>query len=373
MKKCRVLELIGGSLSDGGAETLVKEYVLNLNKQRFESAVFIDWAIPGTANYKTLTEARETLFTVYPRYNLFWRGINKYLRGFLFRRKLKKVIRDFNPDVIHVHLFALEYLSKLGADLKGRRILYTCHSTPDAIFGDSPLEEKAAGILVENHGMRFLALHEQMAKELNSRFGVKNTVVVNNGIDISRFKNVAENRISIRETLGIPKDAFVIGHVGRFSAEKNHEQLLKVFESVREVNDKAFLLLVGDGERKSEIEDKLKVKGLDHCSLILSGRKDINIILKAMDVFLFPSIYEGLGVALIEAQVAGLRCVVSDTVPAESFISGKLTTLSLNDPDEKWRDEVLDPEGGDGYPDRLEAFDIKDVIKRVEKLYLGEL
>ena len=373
MKKCRVLELIGGSLSDGGAETLVKEYVLHLDNQRFESAVFVDWVIPGTANYKMLTEAGETIFTVYPRYNPFWRGINKFLRGFLFQRKLKKVVRDFNPDVIHVHLFALEYLSKLGDVLTGRRILYTCHSTPDAIFGDSPLEEKAAGVLVKDHGLRFIALHKQMAEELNSRFGVKNTVVVNNGIDISRFKNVAENKISIRESLGIPKDAFVIGHVGRFSAEKNHEQILKVFESVREVNDKAFLLLVGAGERRSEIEEEIKGKGIDRYSLILSGRNDIHMILKAMDVFLFPSIYEGLGIALIEAQASGLRCIVSDTVPPDAFVSDNVVALDLNAPVVKWRDAVLDTALKGKFLNRIHEYDINSTVHKLEQLYLEEI
>ena len=373
MKKCRVLELIGGSLSDGGAETLVKEYVLNLDKQRFESAVFIDWVIPGTANYKMLTAAKETLFTVYPRYNLFWRGINKFLRGFLFQRKMKKEISDFNPDVIHVHLCALEYLSRITKELTGRRILYTCHSTPSMMIEDDSSEDKAARVLIKESKMRFVALHKDMAEELNARFEVKNTVVINNGINVERFKSVPESKENIRKSLEIPEEAFVIGHVGRFSKEKNHERIIRVMKQVNEVKENAFLLLVGTGELLSDVESQIESNALSQNTLILSNRTDIPRLLKAMDVFLLPSLYEGFPISLIEAQAAGLRCVVSDTVPKDSFISGKVTALSLNDPDEKWRDEILNLEGGDGYPDRLEAFDIKDVIKRVEKLYLGEL
>ena len=144
-------------------------------------------------------------------------------------------------------------------------------------------------------------------------------------------------------------------------------------KQVNEVKENAFLLLVGTGELLSDVESQIESNALSQNTLILSNRTDIPRLLKAMDVFLLPSLYEGFPISLIEAQAAGLRCVVSDTVPKDSFISGKVTALSLNDPDEKWRDEILNLEGGDGYPDRLEAFDINDVIKRVEKLYLGEL
>ena len=373
MKKCRVLELIGGSLSDGGAETLVKDYVAYLDPERFESAVFVDWIVPKAANTRILKENREKVFTVYPRYDLFWRGVNKYLRKTFFVHQLKRTIRKFNPDVIHVHLSALEYLSKVGEELKGRRILYTCHNTPSMMIEYGSPEDVAVGELVRGYSMRLIALHKDMAEELNARYGVRDTVVINNGITLDRFRKQPEGKEDIRKSLGIPLEAFVIGNIGRFSEEKNHEQIIKVFKSVREIKENAFLLLIGAGELKSYIERLIESNSLSQNTLILSNRTDVPRLLKAMDVFLLPSLYEGFPISLIEAQAVGLRCVVSDTVTSDSFITGKVTALNLNDPDEKWRDEVLNLEGGDGYPDRLEAFDIKDVIKRVEKLYLGEL
>ena len=373
MEKCRVLELIGGSLTDGGAETLVKDYVLNIGRDRFETAVFVDWTIAGTANTGTLTESGQKIYTAYPVYSLFWRGINKYFRKTFMVRGLRKAINEFDPDVIHVHLFALGYLLELGDLLKGRKLLYTFHSTPAMLFSDIPEEDAALRTLVGKYGMRLIALHGEMAKELDSRYSVDNTVVVNNGVDIRRFRDVPEDRLSIRKDTGIPGNAFVIGHVGRFSEEKNHSFLLRVFESVYRKNPDAFLLLVGDGELKERIADEMKAMGLESRVKVLSNRTDIPRLLKAMDVFVFPSLYEGLGIALVEAQAAGLRCIVSDKVPDEAFVTDLVCPLSLSEPVDRWRDAVLDENRRGRYRNRLEEYDIRSCVGRLEKLYLGEI
>ena len=371
MGKCRVLELIGGSLTDGGAETLVKDYVLNIDRSRFETAVFVDWIIPETANSRILTGSGQQIFTAYPVYSLFWRGINRFFRKDFIVRGIRKAIKEFKPDVIHVHLDALYYLSLLKDELKGIRLFYTCHSTVEAMLEENEAEYNAAGELVRSNGLRFIALHRQMAEDLNQRFGVSDTAVVNNGIDLERFRTVGESRGEIRSDLGIPCDSFVIGHVGRFSEEKNHKMILEIFRKVKERQDKAFLLLVGDGQLRPEIEAELKESGLDAASLILSHRTDIPRILKAMDVFLFPSTFEGLGVALVEAQAAGIRCVVSRNVPEEAFVSDLVFPVALSEPVDCWCDAVLNGQSRGLYGNRLNEYDIKASVGKLEKLYLG--
>lgn len=370
MEKCRVLELIGGSLSDGGAETLVKDYVLNIDKNRFETAVFVDWIFPGTANTKILTDSGQTIFYAYPRYSLFWRGMNKIFRRAFLVRGIRKAIEKFNPDVIHVHLDALSYLCDMKSAIRGRRLFYTCHSTVEAMLEENQAEFQAARDLIESTGLRFIALHRQMADELNRRFGVSDTEVVKNGIDIERFQSVDESREEIRSNLGIPIDSFVIGHVGRFSEEKNHGMILEIFRKVKESRNKAFLLLVGDGILRPTIEAKLNESGLDTASLILSHRTDIPRILKAMDVFLFPSTFEGLGIALIEAQAAGIRCVVSKNVPEEAFVSNLVLPVDLSEPVDCWCDAVLNGQRS-LYGNRLSEYDIKTSVRKLEDLYLG--
>lgn len=373
MEKCRVLELIGGSLTDGGAETLVKDYVLNIDRKRFETAVFVDWKILGTANTRVLTESGEHIFTAYPEYSLFWRGINKIFRRSFLVRGIRKTIKKYNPDVIHVHLSALSYLCYLKSDIKGRRLFYTCHSTVKAMLKENETELHAAQDLVKSSGLRFIALHQQMAEELNQMFGVSDTAVVNNGINLERFKSVDERREEIRSNLGIPIDSFVIGHVGRFSEEKNHKKILEVFKKVKERQNNAFLLLVGDGELLEETKRTIQVLKLEDSILILSNRSDVPRLLKAMDVFLFPSVFEGLGIALIEAQTAGIRCVVSKNVPEEAFVSDLVIPIDRSESLDCWADAVVDEKRRSSYKNRLNEYDIKSAVRKLEKIYMGEM
>ena len=373
MEKCRVLELIGGSLTDGGAETLVKDYVLNIDKKRFDTAVFVDWKISEMANTIRLTDSGQLIYTAYPNYSLFWRGINRFFRKTFMIRGINKAIRLFNPDVIHIHLAALQYLLFVKEDLKGIKLFYTCHSTVKAKLIDNPEEDIAANRLSHEFGMRFIALHDSMADELNERYGVKNSIVINNGIDIERFHNVKETKVDIRKTLGIPEQTFVVGHVGRFVDVKNHDFILKVFEKVHEEKPDSLLLLIGDGEQLEQFKDRVKAAGLEKSVLILSNRSDIPQLLKAMDVFVFPSKFEGLGIALIEAQAAKLRCIVSKNVPKEAFVSELVIPLSLSDSLDSWCDTILDSKRRGPYEDRLEEFNIKSAVRKLEKVYLGQI
>ena len=373
MEKCRVLELIGGSLTDGGAETLVKDYVLNIDKKRFDTAVFVDWKISSTANTRILTESGQLIFTAYPKYSLFWRGINKFFRRFFLVRGIRKTIKDFKPDVIHVHLDALTYLADLESALNGIKLLYTCHNTVEVMFLDNKSEEVAARELLEKNNLRFIALHKEMAEDLNKFFNVNNTAIVNNGINLERFMSVRESQRDIRTQLGIPEDSFVIGNVGRFSAQKNHKMILEIFNKVKERQNKAFLLLIGDGELLEEIKRTIQAMKLDDSVLILSNRADIPRLLKAMDVFLFPSLFEGLGIALIEAQAAEIKCVVSKNVPEEAFVSDLVIPIDLSESIDCWADAVLDEQQRSSYKNRLDEYDIKAAVSKLERIYVGEI
>ena len=147
---------------------------------------------------------------------------------------------------------------------------------------------------------------------------------------------------------------------------------MTVFEEVRKRKTKAFLLLVGDGKLKMMIQDELRSKGLAEYSLILSNRTDIPDLMNAMDVFVFPSIYEGLPVVLIEAQKMKLPCVISDTISNYVNISNLVRVKSLHASEVEWADSILEPFPVDTEYDHLEEWDMRNVVAHLMKLYQGE-
>lgn len=179
------------------------------------------------------------------------------------------------------------------------------------------------------------------------RFGRKITEgdrfrVVRNAIDASEFRYDEAVRYTVRDELGIGKEELVIGHVGRFEEQKNHRFLIDCFSRITESRRDARLLLVGDGSLRKEIENRAEAAGLRDKVIFAGIREDVNRFLMAMDVFVFPSLYEGLGVVLIEAQASGLPCVISDTIPDEAVITDELVQkLSLKDGLQNWEKKIL--------------------------------
>ncbi|MDQ8735946.1 glycosyltransferase family 1 protein [Paenibacillus sp. LHD-38] len=145
----------------------------------------------------------------------------------------------------------------------------------------------------------------------------KSTLILQNGIACEQFAFSADIRTKMREELGIPDDCLVIGHVGRFNLQKNHAQLISIFHKLQQKKQSSLLLLVGDGPLRSEIEQKVNELGITAKVKFLGVRSDISSLLQAFDVFVFPSHHEGLPVTLVEAQAAGLPCIISDHITSE--------------------------------------------------------
>jgi glycosyltransferase involved in cell wall biosynthesis len=146
----------------------------------------------------------------------------------------------------------------------------------------------------------------------------------------------SSHRKKICQELQLPDDAVIIGHVGRFNLQKNHAFLLDIFRGLVEQCPKAHLLLVGVGELMDEMKAKVAKLGLDEHVHFLGVRSDVPKLLHTMDLFLFPSFMEGLSVSMVEAQTAGLPCVVSDTIPIEVAMTDLVTFVSLKAPVSDW-------------------------------------
>lgn len=160
--------------------------------------------------------------------------------------------------------------------------------------------------------------------------------IIHNAVDLNVFFFDEVQRVSIRQELGISDDTKVFGHVGRFSEQKNHMFLADIFKCIHDINPNTKFLLVGDGSLRNDLENKIKALSIDDCVIFLGIRSDIAKILSAMDVFVFPSFYEGMPNTVIEAQATGLPCIISDTITKEADITGLVEFFSLREPAHAW-------------------------------------
>lgn len=200
--------------------------------------------------------------------------------------------------------------------------------------------------------------------------------ILHNAVDISIFQYKESYRSQIRNELNIGKSAVVIGHIGRFYEQKNHVFLIKIFEKICEMNKDAVLLLVGDGPLKNNIRKIIEDYHLENRVIFLGVRSDIDRILSAMDVFVLPSLYEGMPNVVIEAQATGLPVVLSDTITQEVNITGLVEFCSLSESENIWAKKVLSKIGiqreSRGQQFIKEQYDIQSVADQFVKIIFGD-
>lgn len=198
--------------------------------------------------------------------------------------------------------------------------------------------------------------------------------IIYNAIDARKYTYQSEKRNLMRKKLAI-EGKLVLGHVGRFSAPKNHPYLIDIFASLCSMREDAVLVLLGDGPDKAAIEDKCTELGIREKVLFLGNCKQPEDYYQAFDLFLLPSLYEGLPGVLVEAQASGLRCLVSDTVTKEAQATDLVTYLDIRTPASAWADEILaraDYERRDTYQEIAAAgLDIKKQAEAYRCFYLN--
>src|SRR5699024_9540147 len=320
--KLKVMHLIR-SLSMGGAETLIKDYALKIDREKFDIIIVTTGNRKHTFNEEILEREGIKVFylgeeVLQGATNHLRRAFNKIQRHKLFLRIVKKE----KPNIIHTHLAVNDYL--LCLNVKKRKIVlyHTLHSEIDKMFSKGKERYKlTTRYCIKKKGMVPIALHSKMQKETNAFFDINNCILVPNGIDIKRFAKVNVNKKILLNTLGIVKNSFIVGHVGSFKKQKNHEFLIKVFSAVKNKQSNAHLVLIGVGVLEERIRDLVWELGLQNSVSFLGNREDIPELMSIMDVFLFPSLYEGFGNVLIEAQTVGIKCVASDNIPNDAFVT----------------------------------------------------
>lgn len=198
--------------------------------------------------------------------------------------------------------------------------------------------------------------------------------IIKNGIDIHKFCYKPDIRMRVRNELNLPAHAYVVGHVGRFSYEKNQEYLVEVFSKVKKLDSSAYLLFVGAGDTRAAVEEQITSLGLQSSVIFTGAIDNVSDMLQAMDVFAFPSRFEALGISLVEAQSTGLPVVASDRVPDEAKISEGYFQLSIKpEMTERWAETILSLRHfprTDGAQLVLRAgYDVKDTARILASLY----
>lgn len=305
-----------------------------------------------------------------------------------FIKEFREILRQGNYDVVHLHTKQWKSLTieELCREEKTPRVIVHAHNTGIDVVDEYKRQceirthEEVKRKFNEKLATDFWACSELAADFLFGNQISKDKIVITpNAIELDKFAFNYKVREQYRQQYGL-ENCFVIGHVGRFEYPKNHEFLINVFYEVSRTIDSARLILLGDGQLFSEIKQKVKNLGLEEKVIFGGAREDIHNWYYAMDVFCLPSRFEGLGIALIEAQASGLPCVVSEFIPQEAKHSQEITSLSLNAA--LWHDTILKKlllQEEDARLDRSrkniielrkEGYDMKKQIENIEQLYI---
>ena len=289
-----------------------------------------------------------------------------------YRNELKRIFRE-HPEykIVHVHQdclssVALECAKECGVPV---RIAHSHNSNQDKNW--KYLVKRYYMKKIPNYATDLFACGKLAGEWM---YGGHPFQILCNAIDTEQYIYSTSVSKRVRYALDI-KDEIVIGHVGRFHPQKNHTFLIDVFCECIKQNPNMKLLLIGDGEGRKEIEEKVRNTGIEEKVLFTGVRSDVNELLQAMDVFVFPSLYEGLPVTMIEAQAAGLPCVISDQVSEECIVTkGLVTRKSLDETPVEWSDYIL-PRAHQQKENHIEeiiaaGYDITTAAKWLEEYYL---
>ena len=359
----RVLNLFT-IMDRGGAETMVMNYYRHIDRTKVQFDFLVHRQQRGA--YDDEIEALGgRIYRMCPVYPQNFARYKRDLRGFFQAHSEYKII--------HSHMSELGYFAFREAERQGVPVrICHAHNAPHGF--DAKMFIRT---YFKKRMMPYLT-HLFMCGEESGKwlYGEKNKsrfIMLNNAIDAASYTYDLSKREELRRQFG-PADELVIGHVGRFNPQKNHPFLMDIFAALLKREPDAVLLLVGGGVGMSKMQEKVQKLGIAEHVHFLGVRSDVADLMQAMDVFVFPSLYEGLGIALIEAQAAGLPCVVSDTIPHEAYLTDLVDSESLSAPAEKWAEKILAKRAIPRTDRRAEiaahGFDITTEAVKLQEFYL---
>ena len=349
---------------DGGVEAVILNYFKNMNKSKFVFDFVIDSDSTDNNFINEIQELGGTVIKCPP-----YQQLHKY------NKFLYKLFKEKNYDIVHSNINTLSVFPLRMAEKAGIKIrIAHSHSTSNPKEWKKNLLKNILRPFSKKYANVYFACSELAGRYLfgDKAFDEGKVVIFNNAINLDKFKYNEEKRKEIREKLNIKDDTFVVGHIGRFVAQKNHTFLIDIFNEIHKKNENTVLLLIGQGPLKNEIKDKVDKLGLTNSVKFIGQVTNANDYYNAMDVFVLPSLYEGLGMVLIEAQANELPCIASTEVPKEASVSNQVEFISLKEENKKWADNILRKNRKDCkfvYTKDYEKYDIRKECLKLQYEY----
>lgn len=357
--------IIGTTNIYGGVGHIMFELCNNMNREKvsFDFLYYQD----ATDKEKEMIHALGGEFYKVPRYSK---------EPITFCKAIKKFYKEHHYDVVHIHASSAMLMMYAFPVWKDKKMHIVYQSHVDKIDGKgNQILHKFFQKYVNRYAECKIAVSGIAAEFMYGQDEVKTTVLLKNGIEARKFMFDENVRRRKRQDLDITSK-YVIGHIGRFSKQKNHSFLIDVFSAVYEKNKDAMLLMIGNGEDEVKIREKVKDLKLDKNVIFYGTSDNVTELLCVMDCFVFPSLWEGLGIVAIEAQANGLPVIASDRVPPEANITDLFCYKNLNASTEEWVECILQFVGRENdrklYYNMISdnGYDIEDVVKKLEKIYL---
>lgn len=297
------------------------------------------------------------------------RGPIKQIQKFF---ELFKILRKHRCDVFHIHTHhAMDaFRDALAAKMCGIKIVVVHSHNTNTLYhlGTHKVFKSFLKIL----SIRRFACSKAAGEWM---FGKSRYTVIHNALDLETSYFRQEYREKVRQRMGW-NNKKIIGHVGRFNAQKNHCFLIEIFDVIHHIDKNTQLVLVGKGELEEKIRRLVDEKGLSHSVSFLGMREDVKMLYQGMDMLLFPSLFEGLSVVLIEAQACDLPCLVSDTNSEETVVTERLYMKSLNNTAREWAEEAINllntstPRNDNRDEMRQSGYDILELAGTLESVYM---
>ncbi len=328
----RVAHIIGKWVG-GGVESVVMNYYRYIDKTKIQFDFFID---EDSTMEPPIEEIEKLGGKVYK--------IPSYTKIIKYHKELKKILKENNYKIVHSHINTLSVFPLFAAKRAGVpvRIAHS-HSTTNKKEWKKNIIKQILRPFSKLFATDYMCCSELAGRWLfgNKAYDQGKIYLLHNAIDLDKFKYDEKVRKAKRKELRIKDDTLVIGHVGRFVEQKNHTFLIDIFNEVHNEQPNSILLLIGEGPLKEEIQNKVERLKLTDSVKFLGQRADVNELYQVMDVFVLPSLYEGLPVVGIEAQAAELPCIFSNSMTKETKMLNSTKFISLKDNESEWSNNIL--------------------------------